>query len=50
MGTICGFKKGFWVDAPSASAVISNIVRKIATRLVGVKVVALSLVVFVNKA
>lgn len=31
MGTICGFKKGFLADAPSASTVISNIVRKIAT-------------------
>ena len=47
---IGGFKKDFLVNVPSASAAISNIVMKRATRLVIVKAVAIRLVVFANKA
>ena len=50
MGMICGFKKGFLVNVPSASAAISNIVTKSAKWRVSVKAMAAGLVVFANKA
>ena len=50
MGMICGFKKGFLVNVPSASAAISNLVTKSAKWRVSVKAMAAGLVVFANKA
>ena len=47
---ISGFKKGFLVNVPSASAAISKIVTKSAKWRVSVKAMATGLVVFANKA